>query len=111
MTRTIKCMLATMAACAISLSCATARAAAVTWTINSATSSVKLSIPDQTPPEVGDKIGFRNQTGSGSSWTVGNTASVSGTLATNYFEGGSLDFVPGSSIVGLNSGNFRPNPA
>src|SRR3954470_21192298 len=98
MTRNLKCMLAIMATCAISFSCATARATAVTWTINSATSSIKLSIPDQTPPAIGDKIGFRNQTGSGSGWTVGNTAFVSGTLATNYTEGGSLDFVPGSSI-------------
>jgi hypothetical protein len=108
MTRTDKCMLAIMAACALCLTGEAARATAVTWTINSAASSVKLSIPDSIIQS--NRIGFRNQTGSGSSWTT-NIASVSGTLATDYIEGGSLDFVSGSSIVALNSGNYRPNPA
>jgi len=109
MTRNITCMVAIMATCALCLSGETARATAVTWTINSATSSVKLSIPDQIVD--GNKVGVRNLTGSGSSWTIGSTASVSGTLATDYIEGGSLDFVPGSNIVALNTGNYRPNPA
>jgi len=97
-----------MATCAISLACATARATVINWTINQTASTVKLAIPDQVVQ--GNKIGLRNQ-GSGSGWTTGSTAQMSGTLATNYVEGGSIDFIPGSSFVGVNSGNYRPNPA
>jgi len=109
MSWTKKCALAVMATCAISLASATARAASVTWTINSSLSKVSLAIPDQVVQ--GNKIGLRNQTGSGSTWTVGNTAFMSGTIGSTYTEGGSLDFNPANTILGINSGNYRPNPA
>jgi len=112
--------LAVMATCAISLASAPAWATAVVWTIDSTASKIALAIPDQTPPEIGQKVGIRNQ-GSGSGWTVGNSAFMSGTIATDYQErniaqGGSqpgrIDFAAGANtIVGLNSGNYRPNPA
>jgi len=98
-----------MAMCAISLVSTTASATAVTWAIIQSASSIKLAIPDQTVD--GTKLGLRNQTGSGSSWTVGNTAAIGGTLKTNYIEGGSIDITPGSNIFAINSGNYRPNPA
>jgi PEP-CTERM motif len=103
-----------IAAFAFACVCNTSRATTlVDWTIDSSKSSIKLAIPDFTYSGVGIRI--RNQTGGGSSWTVGNTAFLQGTISTEYEEilNQSIQF-KGQSVgqaTAINSGNYRPNPA
>jgi len=93
-------------------------AAQVDWQISSADSSVKLNIPDSTSNLEGVMVTarFRNQSGGDTGpWTTGSTASLSGTISSNYQEGlsPSIEFLPAAigDIVGMNSGDYRPNPA
>jgi hypothetical protein len=102
----------------ISVNVLPASAAHVDWLISSTDSSVKLNIPDLTSvlQNVSVPIRFRNQSGGDSGpWTTGSTASLAGTIPTNYQEGlsPSIEFLPADigDIVGLNSGAYRPNPA
>jgi hypothetical protein len=88
----------------------------VTWTIDSSQSKLSLKISD-TPFAV-DGIGnvtlrVRNQnTSQNNAWNTGNTASIGGTIDTNYVDGTSIQFLSGqTNVVGVNSGNYRPNPA
>lgn len=102
----------------VALACATssAHAALVTWNIDSTQSSLSLKINDT--PFVVDGLGnvtlrVRNQaTNQNNAWNTGNTAKIGGTIDTNYVDGSSIEFLPGqSNVVGVNSGNYRPNPA
>jgi hypothetical protein len=104
---------------------------AVGWTIDSSQSSLTLTVPDQNvavsiggspvPGGVGFHLGNQSQTGDASqAWTVGNTAAMSGTLATDYVDGTSVQFLTNqSSMAGVvnpsvnsypNLGTASPNP-
>ena len=114
MTRVSKGVLAMLAVCT-GLSASPAHAISVNWDIDPSLSSFKLAIPDQ-PVTLGTltvTMRLRNQAGN-ATWTT-NTAPVDGLLATNVgWSGGvsSVQFLGGSSsLVGLNTGNYRPNPA
>jgi hypothetical protein len=89
-----------------------ASAALVTWDVDPSQSSFKLTIPDQ-PVSIGTVNGtmrLRNQ--NNAAWTT-NTAPVDGLLATDVGAGvSSIEFLGGSSsLFGVNTGNYRPNPA
>jgi hypothetical protein len=94
-----------------------AYAAPVTWDIDVSQSDMTLSVPQQTLTvgAVTATVRVRNQgtTGSGGSWTLGNKASVDGTLLTDYVDGSSIQFVtnPIGNVFANNSGSYRPNPA
>jgi hypothetical protein len=92
---------------------------AVTWTVNQSLSSASLAVPDQ-PFELVDgtttytgTLRIRNQSGSDNGpWNVGNTAPIAGTIATEYVDGTSIQFLDGlSNLVGVNSGSYRPDKA
>jgi len=108
--------LALVATAALVGASSTASAALVTWNIDSAQSKLSLKISD-TPFAV-DGIGnitirVRNQaTNQNNAWNTGNTAAVGGTISTNYVDGSSIEFLANQlNVVGVNSGNYRPNPA
>jgi len=90
----------------------TASAFLVNWDIDPAQSSFKLTIPDQnvTLGTVAATMRLRNQ--NNAAWTQ-NNAPVDGLLATNITPGwGNVQFLGGaSSLVGVNTGSYRPNPA
>lgn len=97
-----------------------AAAALVGWTIDGTQSKVSLSIPDQKVSLDGitATVRVRNQStasGGNNAWNVGNTAAIDGTIWSNFnpsLGGGTIEFLGGThSIVALNSGNYRPNPA
>ncbi|MEX0675640.1 MAG: hypothetical protein WD063_01095 [Pirellulales bacterium] len=92
---------------------------AVTWTIDQSQSSTTVAIPDQ-PYEIDDAgtiysgtLQIRNQSGGNSGpWNVGNSAQISGTLATDYTDESSIQFLLGqSNLTGVNSGSYIPDPA
>jgi hypothetical protein len=84
----------------------------VSWDIDPTLSSFKLAIPDQvtTLGTVTATMRLRNQ--NNATWTT-NNAPVDGLLATNVGLGlSSVQFLGGSSsLVGVNTGSYRPNPA
>jgi hypothetical protein len=97
-----------------------ASAAIVNWDIDATQSKITLAIPDTKLNLDGTDLTarVRNQStasGGNNVWNVGNSAFMDGTLKTNYKEltGNSITFLSHSpgDIVGLNSGNYRPNPA
>ncbi|MCX5737037.1 MAG: PEP-CTERM sorting domain-containing protein [Proteobacteria bacterium] len=114
MTRVSKGVLAMLAVCT-GFSAAPAQSFLVNWDINPSLSSFKLAIPDQnvTIGTLTVTMRLRNQ-GTNATWTT-NTAPVDGLLATDIGPGvgfSSVQFLGGaSSLVGLNTGNYRPNPA
>lgn len=111
MTRVSKGVLAMLAVCT-GLSASPAHAYLVSWDINPVQSSFTLTVPDQSVVlgTVTATMRLRNQ--NNAAWTT-NTAPVDGLLATNLGLGfSSVQFLGGaSSLVGVNSGTYRPNPA
>lgn len=111
MRRVYKCALAMLALCT-GLSTSPAHSFPVTWDINPSLSSFTLTVPDQsvTLGTITATMRLRNQ--NNAAWTT-NTAPVDGLLATDLGLGFStVQFLGGaSSLVGVNSGNYRPNPA
>lgn len=103
--------LALLAICA-GLVSSPASAALVTWDIDPSLSSFTLSIPDQNVNigTVSGTMRLRNQ--NNAAWTT-NTAPVDGLLATDVGAGlSSIQFLGGQhSLFGVNTGNYRPNPA
>ncbi|MBI2824991.1 MAG: PEP-CTERM sorting domain-containing protein [Planctomycetia bacterium] len=100
---------------ALLLAATAAQAAPVSWTIDSTQSFVQLAIPQQSV-QVNNTtsltVRIRNQTGSASTWNAGNKAFMGGTIDTNYIDNGTIQFLAGqSNMLGLNSGNYRPDPA
>ena len=90
-------------------------ALAVNWDINPAESSFKLTVPDQpiTLGTVSGTMRLRNQ--NNTTWTQ-NNAPVDGLLATNVTGTpgvvSTVEFLGGSSsLTGVNTGSYRPNPA
>ncbi|MBX3422505.1 MAG: hypothetical protein KF752_13205 [Pirellulaceae bacterium] len=97
-----------------------AHAATVNWTIDSANSYIRLSIPDQIVPlgEAGElPLGLRDYVDGiaiASDWTDagGRRSFVGGTIKTDYVEGSSLAFVAGEQDVNALENNIlRPDPA
>jgi hypothetical protein len=88
-----------------------ATALSVNWDINPTLSSFKLAIPDQqvTIGTTTATMQLRNQ--NNAAWTT-NVAPVDGLLATDMIFLSSVQFLGGSSsLVGVNTGSYRPNPA
>lgn len=94
----------------------TASAVAISWDINPAESSFKLAVPDQTVTLGTITATMRLRNMNNAAWTT-NNAQVDGLLATNVATTGpstptSIQFLGGaSSLVGVDSGSYRPNPA
>ncbi len=92
-----------------------AQAAPVLWQIDSSLSQITLAVPDQAISLNGTNatVRLRNQSGGNSGpWNVGNKAFMAGTIATDYDDGVSIQFLTGQgNMYGLTSGNYRPNPA
>jgi hypothetical protein len=113
MTRVSKGVLAMLAVCT-GLSASPAHAISVNWDIDPTLSSFKLAIPDQLVSLGTLTVTMRLRNQNNATWTT-NTAPVDGLLATNVgWSAGvsSVQFLGGSSsLVGLNTGNYRPNPA
>jgi len=84
----------------------------VNWDVDPSLSSFKLAIPDQTTTlgTLTATMRLRNQ--NNGTWTT-NNAPVDGLLATDVGAGiSSIQFLGGSSsLVGVNTGSYRPNPA
>lgn len=89
-------------------------AAAVSWSVDTAQSYLRLAMPTQAVKLNGTPSGnasIRNQGSSSATWNSGTTAAISGSVATNY-DGSSIEFLAGQSSLGaLNSGSYTPNPA
>lgn len=84
---------------------------AVSWDINPAESNFQLTIPDQTVTLGGTSGTMRLRNQNNSAWTT-NNAPVDGFLATDVGLGlSSIQFVGGSTLFGVNTGSYRPNPA
>ena len=96
------------------LAASPAFAVSVSWDVNPAQSSFKLAIPDQnvTLGTLTANMRLRNQ--SNAAWST-NTAPVDGFLATSVGFGvgpTSVQFLGGAStLVGVTTGSYRPNPA
>ncbi len=113
-----------LAATAIGARNHSAHAAPLTFNLDSAQSYVTLVIPNFTAGVSWSVHGQNSSTGAPSSsstpWspTTGNTAFVSGTLATDITDNGGAQTVSGiqflsgmSNLSALTSGNYRPNAA
>ncbi len=108
-------------ACAIALLgvAAPATAATVSWDIDEANSFIRLNVPDQAIDLDGTNatIRLRNQTsasGGNNTWSdnQGKLAFLDGTIATNYTDGSSVEFLTGqNNIQALEAANIRPDPA
>jgi hypothetical protein len=87
---------------------------AAIWTIDSAASSLTLSVPRQVVNVNGlnSNVEVRNPTGTGTAWTT-NTTHISGSVNTTYDEAGqTIQFLGGQvNIMAVDSGSFQPNPA
>lgn len=114
-----------MAIGAVALMSAKAQADALTFTVDSSQSYITLNIPNFSYSGNTINLTGQNRTNGapiGTAWSsntnTGNTAFVSGTLATTVggsFTGKTLSAIQfisgGSNLTALNSGNYRPNPA
>lgn len=107
--------------CLLVLSPVAVRATFVQWDVDATQSKVTLAIPaqavsfpngDGTSTSINMQV--RNQSG-GNTWNQGNTAFFDGLLNSEYTEGAAhtIQFLsnPIGQLPGLNSGNYRPNPA
>jgi hypothetical protein len=88
--------------------------AAVNWVIDPGASNVNLEFhPDLTV--FGYSATIINQdangAGTGTDWTVGDTAALSGNLTTDYIDGTSIEFLAGSSIDTVAALTAYPDPA
>jgi hypothetical protein len=104
---------ARLAAVALGVALASpASAFLVNWDIDPAQSSFKLTVPDQNVSigTISATMRLRNQ--NNAAWTQ-NNAPVDGLLATDVGAGiSSIQFLGGaSSLTGVNTGSYRPNPA
>lgn len=116
---------AVVVCCCATLWAANAKAEALVFTIDSSQSYVSLNIPNFSLSNTSGNITGQNRTNGApisaawsSSTNTGNTAFVSGTIATTVggsFTGQTLSaiqFISGANnLVALNSGNYRPNLA
>ncbi len=88
---------------------------AVSWTIDTAASSLSIAIQDQPIDLNGTAatVRVRNQSGGDAGpWNVGNTAHFTGTIDTDYVDGSTIQFLAGqTNVLGVNSGSYRPKPS
>jgi hypothetical protein len=100
-----------LAALALGLGLALPASAVVMWDVDPSLSSFRLAVPDQTVTlgTLSATMRLRNQ--NNAAWTT-NNAPVDGLLATNVGTGfSSIQFLAGAhSLVGVNTGSYRPNP-
>jgi len=113
MTRVSRDRLAALATCmGFGLLASPASAFMVSWDIDPSQSSFTLAIPDQntTLGTLTATMRLRNQ--NNTTWTT-NSSPVDGALATDIGAGiSSIQFLGGqSSLTGVNTGSYRPNPA
>lgn len=100
-------------AVAAALLASPASAIPVNWDIDPAQSSFKLAIGDQQVVLGTTTATMRLRNQNNAAWTT-NSAPVDGFLASNVGGVGitSIEFLAGSSsLVGVNTANYRPNPA
>ncbi len=93
---------------------APAKAGFVTWNVDPDASFLRLTIPDTAINLDGTNVTVRLRNANNSAWSDagGRRAFIGGTIDSNFVDGSSIEFLSGqSNLVGLNSGNFRPNPA
>jgi hypothetical protein len=116
---------AALAVVAVALMSAKAQADALTFTVDSSQSYITLNIPNFSYSGNNINLTGQNRTNgapTGAAWSTntntGNTAFVSGTLATTVggsFTGKTLSAIQfvsgGANLTALNAGNYRPNPA
>ena len=116
---------AALAVVAVALMSAKAQADALTFTVDSSQSYITLNIPNFSYSGNTINLTGQNRTNGApisTAWSTntntGNTAFVSGTLATTVggsFTGKTLSAIQfvsgGSNLSALNAGNYRPNPA
>ena len=111
--------------CKVLITTSAVRGDALTFTVDSTQSYLTLNIPNFASGTVNLNLTGQNRTNGApistawsASTTTGNTAFISGTIATTV--GGSLSgqtlsaiqFISGAnSLAAINSGNYRPNPA
>lgn len=93
-----------------------AQAAIVNWNIDSANSYLRLNLPlNVTTSLSGTTVTVRLRNENNATWSDagGRRSNVSGSIATNYYDGSpTLQYLAGaSSINSVNFGSFRPNPA
>jgi len=104
-------------AIALSSTLVQVQASLITWTIDSTQSVVRLNLPDQSVSidALTATVRLRNANNNAWSDAGGRASNVTGTLATNYSEGGgsaSLTFLQGlHNASAIQYGSFRPNPA
>ncbi len=91
-------------------------AGVVTWDVDPAESSIRLTIPDQAVPvpDVGD-VTFRiRDASSDSQWTDagGRRAALDGEIVTEYADAASISFRGGAhNLYAVEAASLRPNPA
>ncbi len=108
---------AALMAVGLSLSAvAPARAALVSWDVDSSVSYMRLTLPDQSIPVEGiGNVTIRLRDASSTSqWTDagGRRAFLDGTISTNLNDGTSVQFNGGAhNLFALENANLRPNPA
>ncbi len=102
----------------LGLAPATARALTLTWDVDSAASSIQLTVPDQTVHVTHNNIGdikiLMRDPSNDSQWTEagGRRAYIDGTITTPYVDSTSITFLSGSNnLYALEQANLRPNPA
>lgn len=86
----------------------------VTWNVDSAASFLRLTIPDTTLNLDGTSVIVRLRDSNNNAWSDngGRRAFIGGTIDSNFVDASSIEFLAGqTNLLGLNSGNFRPNPA
>ncbi|HEX5445914.1 MAG TPA: hypothetical protein VFW87_18950, partial [Pirellulales bacterium] len=85
---------------------------AVNWTVDQANSSTTITLPDQNITLNGITATVKIRNNDNSAWSTGRTAQMSGTIATDYVDGSSIQFQTGlNNLLGVNSGNYIPDPA
>jgi hypothetical protein len=112
-----------LALCGLAFMASAAQADPLTFTLDSTQSYVTLNIPNFSLSGLAINTTGQNQTNGapiGTAWSAstntGNTAFVSGTIATDLNFGNNnvtgVQFISGSNtLAALVSGNYRPNPA
>jgi len=103
------------AAVTLAVAATSAKAAPITWEIQSASSWMRLNLPANTPIDLdGNAVTVRLRNASNGTLTdsTGIRAALDGTISTNYVDGSSIEFLSGNhGIVAVESGSYRPNPA
>ncbi len=101
---------------AVTLASQMARASIITWAVDPTVSYIRLTIPDQSiaVTNLGDITLRMRDANSATQWTDagGRRAALEGTIATDYVEATSIEFLGGShNLQAIETTSLRPNPA